>query len=180
MHGQGEPSDWIRRWSHLVPAGGTVLDVACGAGRHMRWFAGLGHAVTGIDRDSQALAACTDAGRTVMADIEEGPWPLPGQRFDAVVVTHYLWRPVLPAILDSLAPGGVLLYETFNQDHAAIGRPSRPDFLLRHGELLAMCQGLQVVAYENGELSSPPRRIQRIAAIAPGAGAAGSCPALRK
>jgi SAM-dependent methyltransferase len=167
MHGTGDASAWIRRWSHLVPAGGAVLDVACGAGRHLRWFAGRGHPVIGIDRDPQALAACAGTGRLVQADIEGGPWPLAGERFAAVVVTNYLWRPLWPALLDSLAPGGVLLYETFNVDHAAIGKPSRLDFLLRHGELLQLAAGLHVVAYEAGELPAPQRRVQRIVALRP-------------
>src|SRR5687768_9571686 len=131
MHATQEPSDWIRRWSHLVPSGGSVLDVACGAGRHMQWFAARGHAVTGVDRDPQALAVAAASGRTVQADIESGPWPLSGETFDAVVVTNYLWRPLWPDLLGSLAAGGVLLYETFAEGNETVGKPSRPDFLLR-------------------------------------------------
>lgn len=170
MHGLEEPSDWIRRWSHLLPAGGAVLDVACGAGRHMRWFAALGHAVTGVDRDGAALAQAAPAGRTVQADIESGPWPFAGETFDAVVVTRYLWRPLWPALLGSLAPGGVLLYETFAEGQETVGRPARPEFLLRHGELLELCRGLRIVAYEDGFLDAPPRFVQRVAAVRTGPG----------
>ncbi|WP_332816400.1 class I SAM-dependent methyltransferase [Ramlibacter sp.] len=165
MHGLQPPSDWVCRWSHLVPAGGTVLDVACGAGRHMRWFARLGHVVTGVDRDPGALAFASAAGRTVQADIENGPWPFAGETFDALVVTNYLWRPLWPALLGSLAPGGVLLYETFAEGNETVGKPSRPDFLLRHGELLELCRGLRIVAYEDGYLDDPPRFVQRAAAV---------------
>jgi SAM-dependent methyltransferase len=164
-HGTQEPSAWIRRWSHLVPAVATVLDVACGHGRHVRWFAGRGCAVTAVDRDPDAVAAVAPHARAIQADIENGPWPLPGQTFGAVVVTHYLWRPLLPTLVASVAPGGVLLYETFAQGNETVGKPSRPDFLLRHGELLAACAGLHVVAYENGFLDGPPRFVQRIAAV---------------
>ena len=167
-------SAWVQRWSHLVPAGQTVLDVACGQGRHLRWFAGRGHPVVGIDRSEQALAAVAvpaDRCQSVLADIESGPWPLPGQRFAAVVVTNYLWRDLLPTLVDSVAPGGVLIYETFALGQASVGKPSRADFLLRPGELLAACTPLRVVAYEDGHecdhQGRPTRFLQRIAALRP-------------
>ena len=167
-------SAWVQRWSHLVPAGQTVLDVACGQGRHLRWFSGRGHPVVGIDRSSQALAAVglpADRCQSVLADIESGPWPLPRQRFAAVVVTHYLWRDLLPTLVASVAPGGVLIYETFAIGQASVGKPSRPDFLLRPGELLEACADLRVVAYEDGHecdpLGRPTRFLQRIAALRP-------------
>lgn len=165
MHGTEEASPWVRRWSHLVPAGRPVLDVACGAGRHLRWFAARGHPVTGVDRDPAALAAAQGLGQLVQADIENGPWPFEGQRFGGVVVTHYLWRALLPAIVDSVEPGGVLIYETFAAGNETVGKPSRPDFLLRPGELLDACAGLRIVAYEDGFLDEPPRFVQRIAAV---------------
>jgi SAM-dependent methyltransferase len=165
MHGTDSPSPWVQRWSHLVPDHGTVLDVACGHGRHLHWFAARGHAVVGVDRDPAAVMAASLAGRVVQADIENGPWPFAGQRFDAVVVTHYLWRALLPTIVGSVADGGVLIYETFAAGHQTVGRPSRPDFLLQPGELLRACEGLQVVAYENGFLDAPARFVQRIAAV---------------
>ena len=165
------PSAWIVRWSHLLEPQSTVLDVACGSGRHLRWFAEHGHQVTGIDRDiDQAHQRFVDA-ELVCADIENAPWPLaPNGRvrtFGAVIVTNYLWRPLMPALLDSVAPGGVLLYETFASGHEQFGRPSRADFLLQPGELLRMCASLQVIAYENGFLENPPRFVQRIAAARP-------------
>lgn len=165
MHASETPSAWIVRFAHLVPAGGTVLDLACGRGRHMRWFAGRGHPVTGVDRDADALAGLRDAGETIAADIENGPWPLAGRRFDAVVVTNYLWRPLFPRILEAVAEGGVLLHETFALGNETVGKPARPDFLLQPGELLRAYPGLRVVAYEDGFLEPPQRFVQRIAAV---------------
>jgi SAM-dependent methyltransferase len=155
---------------HLIPPGGSVLDVACGHGRHMRWLAEHGHRTTGVDRSPEAIAAVEPLGRAVLADIENGPWPFEGETFEAVVVTNYLWRPLLPRMVASLAPGGVLLYETFASGHETVGRPARPDFLLQPGELLRVCQGLLVVAYQDGFCSAPDRFVQRVAAVrqAPG------------
>jgi len=168
-HGLDAPSAWVQRWSHLVRPGGTVLDVACGHGRHLRWFAQRGHAVTGIDRSPEAIAAVAPLGEAVLADIESGPWPLlqGGQPrpFDAVVVTNYLWRPLLPVLLQSLADGGVLIYETFASGNETVGKPARPDFLLQPGELLRAFAGLRVVAYEDGFLVQPERFVQRLAAV---------------
>ncbi len=155
----------MQRWSHLLGPGARVLDVACGGGRHLRWFAARGAQVTGVDRDAAALATLAGVGRVIVADIETGPWPLAGERFDAVVVTNYLWRPLWPSLRASLADGAVLIYETFAVGNEAFGKPSNPDFLLRPGELLEACRGLHVVAYEDGLLSGPPRRVQRIVAV---------------
>ncbi|TNF58403.1 MAG: class I SAM-dependent methyltransferase [Burkholderiales bacterium] len=176
MHGTEAPSDWVRRWSHLVAPGGSVLDVACGHGRHMRWFAGQGHPVTGVDRSGEAIAAVAPLGRAIEADIESGPWPLPGERFAAVVVTNYLWRPLWPTLLESLLPDGVLIWETFSVDQATVGRPARPEFLLRHGELLELCGDLRVVAYEDGFARDPGRFIQRVAAVRTAGGHGGDAP----
>jgi SAM-dependent methyltransferase len=142
-----------------------VLDLACGSGRHVRWLTQQGFVLTALDRDAAALAALERIARVCVADIENGPWPLPGQRFDAVVVTNYLWRALWPSLLDALADGAVLIYETFADGNQSVGKPSRADFLLRHGELLSLCSGLRVVAYEDGWLDSPSRYVQRIAAV---------------
>lgn len=169
LHGSEAPSAWVQRWSHLVRPGGTVLDVACGHGRHLRWFAQRGHPVTGVDRSPEAIAAVAALGTAIEADIENGPWPLlqdgRPRTFEAVVVTNYLWRALMPVLLQSLAPGGVLIYETFASGNETVGKPSRPDFLLQPGELLRACAGLRVVAYEDGYLPTPERYVQRIVAV---------------
>jgi SAM-dependent methyltransferase len=168
-HQIGDASKWVVRWSHLIESGASVLDVACGSGRHMAWFASRGCQVTGIDRAQDALDSASAFGTTVLADIENGPWPLLigglHHQFDLVVVTNYLWRPIFQHMLASLAPGGMLLYETFAQGNETVGKPSRSDFLLKPGELLQLCQSLGVIAYENGFLSQPDRFVQRIAAF---------------
>lgn len=164
-------SSWVQRWSHLVPAGGSVLDVACGQGRHMRWFACLGHAVTGVDRDAEALAGLANIGECVQADIENQPWPLMGRQFDAVLVTNYLWRPLFPTLLASVRPGGVLIYETFAHGQQDIGRPARPAFLLQPGELLHWClrPDWRVAGFEDGlqpaSTNQAARYVQRITAL---------------
>lgn len=166
LHGNEPASSWVRRWTHLIPPGGTVLDVACGHGRHLRWLAERGYRVTGVDRSPEAIAAVAHMGRAVLADIENGPWPLHGETFDAVLVTNYLWRPLMTQLVASVAPGGVLLYETFASGHETVGRPSRPDFLLQPGELLQACHGLRVVAYEDGFFCGIPERfVQRVVAL---------------
>jgi SAM-dependent methyltransferase len=176
LHGNGLASAWVQRWSHLIPPGGTVLDVACGHGRHVRWFSDRNHPVVGVDVSQAAFDSIADLvssgqAQAIVADIENNPWPLmtgPSPRpFAAVVATNYLWRPLFPTLLDSLATGGVLIYETFAAGNETVGKPSRPDFLLQAGELLDVCKGLQVVAFEEGFLGNPDRFVQRIAAVRP-------------
>jgi SAM-dependent methyltransferase len=171
-HHSEAPSPWVVRWSHLAAPGASVLDIACGGGRHLAWFAQRGHPVTGVDRDTAAAGARLPSVELITADIESGPWPLTlttdsaaPRQFGLVVVTNYLWRPLWPHILDSVASGGVLIYETFAAGNETVGRPSRPDFLLQAGELLRVCADWDVVAYENGTLAAPARFVQRIAAI---------------
>lgn len=167
MHGTEAPSPWVQRWAHLIAPGSQVLDLACGAGRHMRLLSGLGHPVLGVDRSEEALHAASAWGTPVQADIENGPWPLADRQFGAVVVTNYLWRPLWSQILASVQAGGVLIYETFAQGHETVGRPARADFLLAPGELLQVAQqaGLRVVAYEDGFLAPPERFVQRLVAV---------------
>ena len=164
------PSEWITRFASLVPAGGSVLDVAAGGGRHTRYFLERGHRVTAVDRDTSGLADLHDDAATeiVEFDLEAGdPFPFRGRTFDGVVVTNYLHRPILPDIVAAVAAGGVLLYETFARGQERFGRPQNPDFLLRPGELLDAVRGaLRVVAYEDLVLGEPgPRAVQRIAAV---------------
>jgi SAM-dependent methyltransferase len=181
-HGFALPSDWVVRWTPLLPPAAQVLDVACGHGRHVHWLAGAGHRVTAIDRDPALLAPLAGLATTLVADLEAGPWPLPDRRFDAVVVTNYLWRALFPALTAAVAPGGLLIYETFAQAHAALGRPRRPEFLLRPGELIDILRDRatagpagpppseewHVIAFEEGRLPAradlPEREVQRIVA----------------
>ncbi|SAK40257.1 type 12 methyltransferase [Caballeronia calidae] len=167
---EGAPSRWVERWAHLVAPGGAVLDVASGRGRHARWFAARGFAVLAVDRDADALASMPpgEGIETLAADIENAPWPLSNDRtFDAVVVTNYLHRPLFGHLIDALAPGGVLIYETFAAGNGSIGKPSNPAFLLGPGELLEAVRGrLRVIAYEDGFLDDPrPAYVQRICAV---------------
>ena len=174
MHALAPPSPWVQRFAALLQPGGRVLDVACGTGRHVQWLSEQGFEVTGIDRDAGALAAVEGQAELMVADLESGPWPLPGRLFDAVVVTNYLWRPLMPQLLASLDEGGVYLHETFADGHQHVGRPARPEFLLQRGELLQACAGLRIVAFEDGFEDGPAggRYVQRIAAVNEPPGAA--------
>jgi SAM-dependent methyltransferase len=162
------PSEWVARWAGKICPGGEVLDLACGSGRHARFLAALGMKVCAVDRDAQALGILAGiAGVSIcVADLEGGPWPLAGRRFDGVIVTNYLHRPLFPRILDALSPSGLLVYETFAAGNERFGKPSNPDFLLRPGELLDLVHArLRVLAYEDLEVTTPkPARIQRICA----------------
>ena len=163
------PSEWVARWARHIAPHGVVLDLACGSGRHSRFLAAQGFRVCAVDRDPQALGALVEmAGVAVrLADLELGAWPLEGMKFDGVVVTCYLHRPLFPRILEALSPAGVLIYETFAAGNERFGRPSNPDFLLRPGELLEVVRGrLRVAAYEDLEVTTPrPAKIQRICAF---------------
>ena len=182
QHVSAPPSDWVLRWTPLLAPAAQVLDVACGHGRHVHWLHDAGHRVTAIDRDPALLAPLAALATTLAADLEVDPWPLPGRRFDAVVVTNYLWRPLFPALKAAVAPGGLLIYETFALAQAALGRPRRPEFLLRPGELIDVLRDhgegqaqaspasetWHVIAFEEGRMPArgevPEREVQRIVA----------------
>lgn len=160
------PSPWVLRWAPLIRPGGEVLDLACGAGRHARSLARLGFEVSAVDRDTGAFAAPPPGVALLQADLEGGPWPYPGVAFDGIVVTNYLHRPLLPVLVESLVPGGVLVYETFARGNERFGKPSNPAFLLEPGELLEAVRGrLRVIAYEDVVVEVPrPAAIQRVCA----------------
>lgn len=165
MNSLFSPSPWVERWAPLIGRG-KVLDVACGAGRHARFFLARKLEVVAVDREAQSIPGA----RFIQADLEDGsPWPLAGECFDGVVVTNYLHRPLFPTLLDALAPGGVLIYETFMAGNERFGRPSNPAFLLRPGELLEAFRGLAVKGFEEGEVGEPkPAMIQRLCAVRAG------------
>jgi SAM-dependent methyltransferase len=163
-------SSWVRRFASLIPAG-EVLDLACGNGRHARYLAGLGYEVVALDRDPDALAQAAGPGiSTAQIELEapDAMWPFAGGRFAGVIVTNYLHRPLVDSIVASLAPDGVLIYETFAAGNAQFGKPSNPHFLLTPGELLvwAAAKALQVVAFEEGRIDTPrPAMVQRLCAV---------------
>jgi SAM-dependent methyltransferase len=165
-------SPWVQRYAPLIP-GGAVLDLACGTGRHARHLAGLGHSVVAVDRDPEALALAAGQDISTSAiDLEEegAAWPFGAERFAGIVVTNYLHRPLIAPMLASLAPNGVLIYETFADGNAQFGKPSNPAFLLQPGELLewARVHGLRVVAFEDGVIDTPKAAmVQRLCAVKP-------------
>ncbi len=166
-HGSETPSSWVARFARLVPKG-PVLDLAAGRGRHSRLFAQRGHPVVAVDRDVSFLVGLGAQVEIIQADLEApgAPWPLGNRRFAGVVVTNYLHRPLFPKIRDAIAPGGVLIYETFAIGNERFGKPNNPNFLLKPGELLELAQGLRVLAYEDLEVSEPaPAMVQRIVAV---------------
>jgi SAM-dependent methyltransferase len=168
-HDQLAPSAWVCRFAHLIVADGAVLDLACGHGRHARYLAGLGYRVEALDRDSAALGTLDGVAgvSTRCADLESAPWPYDAGRFDGIVVTNYLHRPLVAAMLEALRPGAVFIYETFAAGNEKLGRPSNPEFLLRPYELLQWVEGrLNVLAFEQGLVGRPRLVVlQRICAV---------------
>lgn len=169
-HGDMTPSEWMVRFAPLIPVGGLVLDLACGAGRNGRYLRSLGFRLIMLEKNILGIIdmASDEHVEIVATDLEDGrPWPLADRLFDCVVVTNYLHRPILHDIVRSVAPGGVLIYETFAQGNEKFGRPSNPAFLLRPEELLIAARPeLRVVAFEDIEISTPrPAAVQRIAAV---------------
>lgn len=178
-----QASAWVLRFAEMIPkqnaavnlaraavlniAPGQVLDLAAGAGRHSRALAAMGYAMLAVDRDLDEFAAPPPGVTLLKADLELNPWPVANQQFAGVVVTNYLYRPLLPFIVAAVAPGGILIYETFAIGNEQFGRPSRAEFLLQPEELLDAVRGeLQVIAYENMFIKEPkPATVQRIAAI---------------
>ena len=162
-----EPSEWVVRWAPLIERG-TVLDLACGSGRHSIYFRDKGLKVVAVDREPQQIPGA----RFVQADLEDGsPWPLPDEKFEAVVVTNYLHRKLFARIQSSLQPGGVLIYETFMLGNERFGKPSNPAFLLLPGELRGAFPELTIKGFEEGAVERPkPAMIQRLCAVRAGKG----------
>ncbi|MDH3625213.1 MAG: class I SAM-dependent methyltransferase [Myxococcales bacterium] len=163
------PSPWVERFAPLIRAKGTVLDLACGSGRHSRYLSALGYRLVAVDIDVSGLndLSIKDHMEIIQADLETGDWFFRERRFDGIVVTNYLHRPHLPRLVESLAPGGVLIYESFAKGNEKLGRPRNPAFLLDPAELLeAFGSKLAIVAYEHGIDEEPrPAVRQRICAV---------------
>ena len=171
MHAEN-PSDWVRRFAPLIRTGGHVLDLAAGTGRHTRLLLDMGLRVSAIDRDIGGLHEFAGSRcETRALDLETGePESVIAQLgggYDGIVVTNYLHRPLLRPLAATLAPGGVLIYETFMLGNERFGKPSNPDFLLRPGELIEVFgSALTIVAFEQGIVERPgPAVIQRLAAV---------------
>ena len=162
-------SPWVRRFAPLIPQGGTVLDLACGAGRHAKLLAELGFSVLAVDQNIEAISSIQNSKILPQChDLETEVWPLEGLKFDAIVVTNYLFRPHLGRLPGMLTENGVLIYETFAQGNAIFGKPSNPNFLLNPGELLALASEhqLKILAYEDIYVDQPkPAMVQRLCAV---------------
>lgn len=165
----GFPSPWVQRFVPLIAAGGNVLDLACGSGRHARLLASCGYTIEAVDRNEALLETLREVPgiTTRCADLEGGPWPYNGYRFAGIVVTNYLWRPLMPQLMATLDKGGVLIYETFMLGNERFGKPENPAFLLRQDELRHVIRGhLELIAFEQGEVSDPrPAVVQRLCAV---------------
>ena len=173
------PSSWLVENLHRLPREGRALDVACGRGGNALVLASCGLAVRAVDRNAGLVAVLADVAsrlhcsvEAAVVDLENGPFPGGGEicglgreEFDVVLVTHYLHRPLFPALVECLKPGGVLVYETFTVDQAQRSRPTNPDFLLEHGELGRLVSPLAVVAERDGEFDD--RWVAGLVAVKP-------------
>ena len=165
------PSLWVQRFSPLIPKGGTVLDLACGGGRHIRYLLNMGYKVVALDRDVTHVADLADKPEieVIEADLENGgAWPVEGRTFDAVIIVNYLYRPLFQRLFEAVGENGLFIYETFARGNEKITRPRNPDHLLCSGELLEMIhRRLQVIAYEHGLIEAGPTTgiMQRICAV---------------
>jgi SAM-dependent methyltransferase len=152
------PASWLVQHADFLPHKGRALDVACGRGRHALWLAARGLTTLGVDHDAEAIRELNDIARerrlplrAEVRDLETAAAPFHGSIYDVIVVVHYLHRPLFAAVIDALAPGGLLVYETFTLAQAARGRPTNPAFLLAPGELLQLVRPLEVLASREGD-----------------------------
>ena len=151
-------SSWLVQHAGRLPRDGRALDVASGRGRHALWLAEHGLTTLAVDRDAEAIRELNEVARerhlplrAEVRDLEGGTTPFLSDTFDVIVVVHYLHRPLFPALIEALAPGGVLVYETFTRAQAARGKPTNPDFLLKPGELLDLVRPLEILASREGD-----------------------------
>ena len=171
-HPSGEPAAWLVANRARLPTAGRALDVACGRGRNAVWLAREGFTTTAIDRDAGAIASLDDQARrerlpitALVADLEQERAALGDERYDVIAVVHYLHRPLFPALVAALRPGGVLVYETFTAAQAARGRPTNPAFLLEPGELPRLVAPLEILAAREGDYEG--RMVSSVVAVRP-------------
>ena len=160
-HADPNPAEWLTSHAALLPVSGDALDLACGRGRHAVWLAGRGLRVTAVDRDAEAVATLSTAAReralpitARVVDLEQPGTDIGREIYDVIVGVHYLHRPLFPAILAALRPGGILIYETFTRSQARRGKPTNPAFLLEPGELRTLTAGLDVLDEREGEFGN--------------------------
>lgn len=168
------PAPWLRRWSRVIPRG-RVVDLGMGLGGNALYLAARGASVLGIDISERAVRALRRTAlnrglglELIVADLDV--FPLPGNRFDAVLCFFYLNRPLFPQIRNSLKPGGVFLMEAYVTD------PQRPDkdqpgYRLAEKELLTAFGDWKILDYAEGVHPESPHAqaaTARICARKPG------------
>jgi SAM-dependent methyltransferase len=159
--GLGAPSAWLLDHLDRLTPGGRILDVACGRGRHALHLARQGFRVDAVDRDADAIAELREVAASEqltlscrVLDLESEPPPSLGHHlFDGIVVFRYLHRPLFPALIAALAPGGFLIYETFTTAQALRGRPTNPRFLLEPGELVTLVAPLVILESRESDVN---------------------------
>jgi rhodanese-related sulfurtransferase len=153
------PSSWLVKNAALLPPGGNALDVACGAGRNALLLAAAGFRVRAVDRDERKIQSLDRTARKLglplsaeILDLESAATDLGDSLYDLVLVTRYLHRPLFPALIRALRQGGLLLYETFTEEHGRRGGPpTRREYLLGPGELRRLVAPLEILREREGE-----------------------------
>lgn len=156
----GAPEPALLEMLPLLPRGLT-LDIAAGLGRNAIALAEAGMRVIAADYSERATIALGETARKrallikpVVADLEEG-WPFRPASFELVVNVCFLSRPLVPRMIESIKPGGMIFFDTFLIDQAALGHPRDPAFLLRHDELREMLSSMELLRYREGMVNYP-------------------------
>lgn len=153
----GEPIQALLQNQHLLPVTGDALDLACGLGANTLFLASKGLTCQAWDFSTVALEKLAIRARdqklpikTRAINLESDPFP--DDQFDLILVSHYLYRPLCPAICNALKPGGLLFYQTFCQQKVIDKGPQNPNFLLAENELLELFSSLKPVVYREERL----------------------------
>ena len=164
-----KPNKWVECYSSLIPSGGSVLDLACGSGRHTGMLLNKGYQVTAVDIDTTLIKQnfSNKNLNIVKCDLESlSFWPFEKNSFLGIIVVNYLHRPLFSKIIESLREEGVLVYQTFADGHSRYGKPKNPDYLLKRGELKTVFDSMKIISYQHGYLSYPSQSIiQRICCV---------------